>query len=296
MDRFYSMQVFVRVAEMNSFTKAAESLGMPKASVSSYIQQLEALVGARLLHRTTRSVQLTQDGLMFYERCKDLLVDVDDIESMFQETSNLSGRIRVDMPIRMGKDLIIPRLQEFLKKHPKIEFELSSTDRKVDLIQEGFDCVIRVGTSADSGLIARKIGEYKIINCASVDYLKKYGRPKNLEDLSKHQLVHYATVLGSKPFGFEYFDGEKYKTIKMNGSVTVNNSEAYNSACLAGFGIIQAPETGMREHIKNGTVEEILPKLKAEPMPVSVLYPHRRNQSRRVQAFIEWVSEIFKTI
>jgi len=296
MDRFYSMQVFVRVAEMNSFTKAAESLGLPKASVSSYIQQLEAQIGTRLFHRTTRQVQLTQDGSMFYERSKDLLAEMEETETMFQKSTSLSGRIRVDMPIRMGKDLIIPRLPEFVKNHPQLEIEISSTDRKVDVVQEGFDCVIRVGNLSDSGLMARKIGEYKIVNCASPEYIKKYGNPKSIQDLNSHSLVHYAPVLGSKPFGFEYLDDGKYKNLKMKGIVTVNNSEAYQAACLSGLGIIQVPEVGVREAFKKKELIEILPKLKAEPMPVNILYPHRRNQSRRVKVFMDWVELIFKTI
>lgn len=293
MDRLHSMQIFIRVAELSSFTKAADSLGLPKASISAYVQQLEAQVGTRLLHRTTRNVQLTQDGMMFYERCKDLLNDVEETESMFQGKANLSGRIRVDMPIRMGKDLIIPRLPDFLKMYPNIELEISSTDRRVDVIQEGFDCVIRVGNLSDSSLIARKLGEYKIVNCVSPAYIKKYGKPKNLDELSRHYLVHYSPVLGSRPFGFEYQEEGKYKTLKMKGMITVNNSEAYQSACYAGFGIIQVPEIGVREAFKKKELIEVLSHLKAEPMPVHIVYPHRRNQPRRVQVFMDWISNIF---
>jgi DNA-binding transcriptional LysR family regulator len=296
MDRFYSMQIFVRVAEMNSFTKAAESLGIPKASVSTYIQQLETQVGTRFFHRTTRNVQLTQDGSAFYERCKDLLVDMEEIESMFQEgAEGLSGRIRVDMPVALAKNYIIPLLPKFLKQHPKIEIELSSTDRRVDLIQEGFDCVVRVGNLSDSGLIARSLGEMEVVSCASPAYIAQYGRPKNLEDLMEnHLLVHYATTLGSKPFGFEYFENGKYKTIKMKGSITVNSTDAYQAACLSGLGIIQAPRMGMEKFLKEGSLVEVLPKLKAEPMPVSLVYPNRRNLSRRVKAFMDWLDEILR--
>jgi DNA-binding transcriptional LysR family regulator len=295
MDRLYSMQVFLRVAELNSFTRAAESLGMPKASASSYVQQLETLVGTRLLHRTTRNVQLTQDGMVFYERCKDLLVEVEDAESMFLgDSSGLSGRIRVDLPVRLAQNLVIPALPKFIEKYPKIEIELSSTDRRVDLIQEGFDCVVRVGSMADSGLMVRSLGEMKIVNCVSPAYIKKYGRPKNLEDLTKHLLIHYTPTLGGKPFGFEYFEGGKYKTIKMKGVITVNSTESYQAACLSGFGIIQAPEIGVRDDLKSGALIEVLPKLKAEPMPVSLIYPHRRNLSRRAKAFMDWVDQIIR--
>jgi DNA-binding transcriptional LysR family regulator len=281
---------------MNSFTKAAESLGIPKASVSTYIQQLETQVGTRFFHRTTRNVQLTQDGTAFYERCKDLLVDMEEIESMFQEgAEGLSGRIRVDMPVALAKNYIIPLLPKFLKQHPKIEIELSSTDRRVDLIQEGFDCVVRVGNLSDSGLIARSLGEMEVVSCASPAYIAQYGKPKNLEDLMEnHLLVHYATTLGAKPFGFEYFENGKYKTIKMKGSITVNSTDAYQAACLSGLGVIQAPRMGMEKFLKEGSLVEVLPKLKAEPMPVSLVYPNRRNLSRRVKAFMDWLDEILR--
>ena len=295
MDKLHAMQIFIRVAELESFTKAAESLGMPKASISTSIQQLENLMETRLLHRTTRKVQLTQDGLSYYERCKDLLADVDEVESMFQQgPEHVSGRLRVDMPQGFARNLCIPHLPNFLEKYPHIEIELSSTDRKVDLVRDGFDCVLRVGALSDSGLIARRLGELEIVNCASPSYIKKYGRPKNLEDLSRHALIHYVQNLGSKPEGFEYFDGDKYKTIKVKGAVTVNNTDAYLASCLAGLGIIQVPRFGVGTHLKNGTLVEVLTKYKAESMPVSLIYPHRRNLSKRVQVFMEWIQLLIK--
>ena len=295
MDKLEMMKIFTRVCELESFTGAADSLNMPKASVTLGIQRLEGLLDTRLFHRTTRKVTITQDGMSFYERCKDLLSDMDDVESMFQrDQKNVTGRIRVDMPTNMAKKYIIPKLPEFLESYPGIEIELSSTDRRVDVVREGFDCVIRVGNLTDSGLIARKIGEYKIVNCVSADYAKRKGIPKKIEDLSKHAQIHYVSTLGAKPDGFEYFDGQKYVTIKMKGHITVNNSDSYESACLAGLGIIQVPEIGVRHHIKNGTFIEVLSKLKAEPMPVSIIYPHRRNMPRRVRIFIEWIELTLK--
>ncbi|KYG66984.1 transcriptional regulator [Bdellovibrio bacteriovorus] len=295
MDKLQTMKVFVRVAEAASFTRAAEGLGLPKATISSAVQELESSLGTRLFHRTTRKVQLTQDGTIFFERCKDLLSDVEDIETMFvQGTTNITGRIRVDMSAGMAKSLVLPRLPEFLKEFPGVQVEVSSTDRKVDLIREGFDCVIRVGTLEDSGLIARHLGNLTLVNVASPEYIKKFGRPKKIEDLDEHQMVHYSPTLGMKPFGFEYFDGEKYVSRAVAGPVTVNNSEAYTAACLAGLGIIQTPLVGMQSYMDEGKLIEVLPKLRAEAMPVSLLYPHRRNLARRVQIFMEWVEKIMK--
>jgi DNA-binding transcriptional LysR family regulator len=163
-----AMQVFVRVAELTSFTQAADSLGVPKASATTAVQQLEAELGTQLLHRTTRRVQMTQDGRQFYERCKDLLSDLDELQTMFQRSPHtLSGRLRVDMPNGVARHLVMPKLPEFLRAHPQLELELSSTDRRVDVIREGFDCVVRVGNVAESSLIARPLGAFEILSCAS---------------------------------------------------------------------------------------------------------------------------------
>jgi DNA-binding transcriptional LysR family regulator len=293
MDKLVSMQIFMRVAEMASFTKAGETLGLPKASISTHVQDLESLIGTRLLNRTTRKVQLTHDGQIFYERCKDLLSEVDEIESMFHEApENLTGRLRVDMPNSFAKNLFVPKLPEFLKLHPGLEIELSSTDRRVDVIREGFDCVLRVGNLTDSSLMSKRLGSLKIINCVSPSYIERFGKPKNLDDLVNHRLIHYVPVLGARPEGFEYLDGEKYKMIKMKGQVVVNNADSYTAAALAGLGIIQVPQVGMTEMIESGQLIEVLPKFQAEPMPVSLLYPHRRNLARRLQVFMEWIQEI----
>jgi len=292
MNRLDAMQIFVRVAELASFTKAADSLGLPKASISTGVQQLESLLGTRLLHRTTRRVQLTLDGQIFYERSKDLLADMDDLEGLFQQgASNLTGRLRVDMPHGMAKNRLLPRLPEFLAQHPQLQLEISSTDRRVDVIREGFDCVIRVGKLGDSSLIARPLGKLELLNCVSPAYIARYGAPRTLDDLAHHHLVHYVTTLGAKSAGFEFIRHGELKFLAMNGNITVNNSDAYSAACLAGFGIAQIPRIGAQEYIEQGRLVEILPDLRAEPMPVSLLYPNRRNLSRRVQVFMDWVSE-----
>jgi DNA-binding transcriptional LysR family regulator len=151
-----------------------------------------------------------------------------------------------------------------------------------------------VGNLNDSGLIARSLGKIEVINCVSPEYIEKYGRPKNFEDLSNHFLVHYTSILGMKPYGFEYFENGKYKTLKMKGAITVNSSDAYQSACLSGLGIIQAPKVGLHELLKEKKLIEILPKFKAEAMPVSLAYPNRRNLSRRVKVFMDWVDVLLR--
>lgn len=288
-----NLQIFIRVAELSSFTRAADSLGLPKASVSGAIQQLESQLATQLLHRTTRKVQLTQDGQVFYERGKDLLADMDELESLFQQdSSGLTGRLRVDMPHNLGRNLIIPRLPEFLRQHPQLQVEVSSTDRRVDVIREGFDCVIRAGKLNDSSLIARQLGTLTLINCVSPTYIARYGIPTTLEDLAQHQLIHYVPNLGAKSAGFEYLVDGELKFREMPGIITVNNADAYTAACLAGLGIIQVPIIGARDYLKTGRMIQILEQFSAEPIPVSVIYPNRRNLSRRVRAFIEWISSL----
>jgi DNA-binding transcriptional LysR family regulator len=291
-----SMAAYVRVAELASFTQAAQSLGLPKASVSTAVQRLEAELGTRLLQRTTRRVQMTQDGQVFYERCKDLLADVDELQGLFRpQAEQLRGRLRVDMSMGAARSLVVPRLPAFLAAHPGLELELSCTDRRVDVVREGFDCVLRVGTLADSSLVARPLGQYRQINCASPAYLARYGTPLGLEDLAAHRLVHYVPTLGSKSPGFEYAGpppDNRPCFLPMAGALTVNNSEAYLGACVAGLGIIQVPEPGLRLLVATGQLVEVLPAWRPPPMPITLLYAHRRQLPRRVQVFMAWLAGV----
>jgi DNA-binding transcriptional LysR family regulator len=297
MNKVEAMQIFVRVAEQASFTRVAERLGIPKASVSMAVQQLESTLGTRLLHRTTRKVQMTYDGQACYERCKDLLADLDDLEGMFRQSGqSLRGRLRVDMPSRIARRYVIAQLPRFLQAHPQLELELSTTDRLVDLIQEGFDCVLRVGAPRDPQLVVRPVGSLTIINCASAEYLRRWGTPRTLADLAEHRLIDYVTTFGAKTTGFEYSEAGDYRSLPMSGSLMVNDSDAYEAACVAGFGLIQAPEIGVREHLACGTLVEVLPQYRPEPMPVSLLYAHRRNLPTRVRAFMDWLVETLRPI
>jgi DNA-binding transcriptional LysR family regulator len=289
------LQIFVRVAELSSFSQAADRLGLPKARVSAAVQQLEAQLGTRLLHRTTRRVQMTQDGQAFYERCKDVLADLDELQAMFQHgVQALRGRLRVDMPTLIARDQLIPRLPEFLAAHPQIDIELSSTDRRVDLVREGFDCVLRVGALADSGLVARPLGAVRQINCASPAYLARHGTPQTLSDLAAHRMVHYLPTLGAKPIGWEYVQDGETRSLAMPGALIVNGTEAYQAAGLAGLGLIQVPAAGVKSLIERGLLVEVMPRYQGPPLPVSLLYANRRNLPKRVQVFMAWVGEVLR--
>ena len=294
MSPFDRMHIFVRVAELASFTQAAEALGIPKASASTAVQQLETQLGTRLLHRTTRRVQLTQDGQAYYERCKDLLADVDELQSMFQQAdgAGLRGRVRIDMSTGMARNVVVPRLPELLARHPGLEVELSSTERRVDVVREGFDCVLRTGAVADSSLVARPLGSVELINCASPAYLRAHGTPRSLADLPGHRLVHFVNTLGARSAGFEaVVDGALVLT-PMQGALTVNNAEAYMAGCLAGLGLIQVPHLGVVDLLARGDLVEVLPQLAAPPMPLTLMYANRRNLPRRVRTVMDWLAQV----
>jgi DNA-binding transcriptional LysR family regulator len=295
MNQLDMLRTFLRVTELSSFTQAADSLGLPKANVSDAIRALEDLLGTRLLHRTTRKVQPTQDGLALYERAKDLLTDVDELEGMFRHRKTvLSGRLRVDLPTLVARRIVIPRLDEFLRAHPDLEVELSSTDRRVDLVREGFDCVLRVGELQDSSLIARSLGAIRVRNFASPGYLRRYGVPETLEDLSRHRIVHYVPMLGARSTGFEYLDKGVYRTIPMAGNISVNNADAYEAAALGGLGLIQVPLGSENSHVAEGLLVEILSGYAPAPMPVSLLYASRRHLPERVRVFMDWLAALME--
>jgi DNA-binding transcriptional LysR family regulator len=298
MSLLHQMRTFTRVAELSSFSQAALDLGLPKATVSTAVQQLENALGTRLLHRTTRSVALTQDGQAFYERSKDALADIDELQTMFQQpsasaASALKGRVRVDMSTVMARCAVLPRLPELLQLHPQLEIELSSTERRVDLVSEGFDCVVRAGKVTDPGLVSRPLPPLPMVNCASPQYLARHGTPQTLDDLAQHQLVHYAATLGAKCGGFEYVaEDDTDHAIPMGGPLTVNNAEAYQAACLSGLGLIQAPLSGVGDALADGRLVAVLPDHRARPMPLSLVYANRRNQPARVRVVMDWLSAV----
>lgn len=290
-----TLLIFGRVAEMASFTRAAESLGIQKGRVSTVVRRLEADVGARLLHRTTRAVQLTEDGRAFYVRVKDLLADAEDLRSMFaSEHTAIRGKLRIDLPTELARATLIPALPDFMAVHPELELEISSTDRRVDLVQEGFDCVVRIGQVVDETLIARSLGALRRVNAASPGYLVRHGTPRTLEDLVSqgHRLVHYSQVLGARPFGWEYPDGDGYATLALPGSLSVNSVQTYHAAGLAGMGLIQAGLSALAPYLESGEMIEVLPDFPPEPLQVWFVVAHRRNMSQRVRAFLSWVETI----
>lgn len=293
MDKLDQYRVFVQVAEMGSFIKAAHALALPRATVSAAVQQLEEKIGARLLNRTTRQVHLTTDGVQLLERVRPLLADAEDVEQLFQTSQRqVAGQLRIDVPSRIARRLVAPALPGLLRRYPRLQLMLGSTDRAIDLLQEGVDCAVRIGALHDSSLVVRPLGHIALINCASPAYLREYGIPEKPEDLMKgHWAVGYASPTSGRELPWEHLDASgQTQTAALPSRVVVNNAESYIAGCRAGTGLIQIPRFDVQHLLNRGELVEVMPAHRAASMPVSLLYPHRRQRSRRLVAFIEWFS------
>lgn len=297
MDRFDQYRVFAQVAEMGSFIKAANALDAPRASVSAAIQQLESQLGVRLLHRTTRQVRLTADGEQLLARVRPLLAEVEDIDQLFHASQRqVSGRLSVDVPSRIARRLIAPALPSLLRRHPRLELALRSTDRAIDLVHEGVDCAVRIGALADSSLVVRPLGRIALINCASPGYLRDHGEPRQPADLSDgHWSVGYASPKTGRELPWEVGTGDPGAApAPLPSRVVVDNAENYIACCLAGLGLIQIPRFDVQHLLDAGELIEVMPGFRAEAMPVSLIYPHRRQRTRRLTVFQEWFEALMR--
>lgn len=286
-----ALRIFVRVAELRSFTQAAHQLGMPKTRASAQVQKLEAELGTQLLQRSTRVVRATPEGEQLLKRAPGLLAEADEIAALFRAGRALRGRVRVELPVRVACDYVLPRLPELLARHPQLQVEICASDRIVSALREGLDLVLRAGPVQETGLVGRRLGEAPMMNGASASYLRQHGTPRTLDDLREHLLVHYAT--DAVPV-FEHFDGQTCRELPMRSAVTVDNIEAYVAAGIAGLGIVQVPRSG-QEPIASRLVE-ILPEFTARPVPVTLLHTHGRSVPRRVRAVMTWLLEVLQPL
>ncbi|MYM34319.1 LysR family transcriptional regulator [Duganella sp. FT94W] len=294
MNKLQAMEVFVQVVDASGFTRAADNMKLPKATVSTLIQSLETSLAVKLLHRTTRHVSVTADGAAYYERCLRILADVREAEESLSRTRlSPSGRLRVDAPTSLASEVIVPALPDFFSHYPDIQLELGCSDRTVDLVEEGVDCAIRGGTLGDSSLIARRVGILHFITCAAPGYLARHGRPAHPNELLQHRCVNYFSARTGKMFDWDFTrDGERVQ-VALPGSIALNDSNAYLAAGIAGLGIVQTPNFLMAPMIKDGRLASILDDWTSDPLPVHVVYPQNRHLSAKVRVFVEWVAELF---
>lgn len=295
MNKLQAMEVFVRVVDTGGFTRASESLGMPKATVTTSIRDLELLLKVRLLNRTTRRVAVTTDGAAYYERCVAILDQVRDAEeSLSTNHASVSGRLRVDVPTVFARMNLLPVMAEFQARFPAIRLELGCTDRPVNLVEQGVDCAIRGGVITDQNLIARRLGTMHFLTCATPAYLARHGRPQHPNDLRDHVCLSYFSTITGRTFEWDFAkDGERL-LLALDGPLALNDSSVYHDACLAGLGIAQMTTSTIRPHIESGDLEIVLGNWLSEPMPIHAVYPQNRNLSNKVRVFVEWIAELFE--
>lgn len=294
MNKLQAMEVFVQVVDAGGFTRAAENLQLPKATVSTLVQGLEQALAVKLLHRTTRQVHVTTDGAAYYERCVRILSDVKEAEESLSTTRlSPSGRLRIDVSTGLANTMLIPRLPDFFARYPDIRLDMGCGDRPVDLIEEGVDCAIRGGILPDSGLIARRLGIIEFVTCASPAYLAKHGRPGHPNDLLRHQCVNYFSSKTGKVHDWDFSRDGETLNIPTPACLAVNDSTVYTSAGLTGLGIVQMATMVADPLIASGQMEIVLPGWTTEPLPVNAVYPHNRHLSAKVRVFVEWVADLF---
>ena len=291
MDRFNAMLVFTRIVELGGFAKAADSLQMPRASVTVLIKQLEAHLGVQLLHRTTRQVSPTLDGVAYYQRCVLLLADLEEAEGLFR-SSQPKGTLRVEMPAAVGRLVVLPALPEFTDRYPQIELEVGLNDRPVDLIREGVDCVIRGGLTMDDSLVARPLVQMDQVTCASPAYLLAHGVPQSLDDLSGHQVVEYFSSASGKRYGLEFQVGDQVRLPDLPKRLAVNSAEGYLAACVAGYGLVQTPHYHVAQLLREGRLQEVLSDCLPPRLALTALYPQHRQLSPRVRVFVDWLVDL----
>ncbi len=295
MDRIAAMNAFVRVVEAGTFTKAADTLNVPNATVTRLIQGLEQELKVRLLHRTTRSVTVTPEGATYYERVVRLLADLADIESCAsQSKAKPSGRVRVETAAAIGSLVILPALAEFYRDFPEVEIELGVGNRKADLVAEGIDCAIRAGEVSEQMLVARRIGEFHFTTCATPKFLAAHGTPATPEDLRERPTIGMMSGRNVRPLPFRFAQASGEVDLPLSHRLVVNDTTAYLAAALAGLGIVQAPAYAVHEAIRSGQLVPVLQEWDTPGTPVHVIYPPNRYLSAKVRVFIDWTVALFE--
>ena len=294
MDRLDTYRLLMRVVERRSFTAAAADLGVSRSSATEAVGRLEARLGTLLLHRTTRQVTPTLDGEAFYRRCADILARVEDAEATFA-LAQPHGLLRIDVPPPLARAVLLPRLPEFLTRHPRLDLQLGEGDRLIDLIGEGVDCVIRAGEPDEGGMVVRRIATLHEITCASPAYLGRHGTPRSLTGLAGHQMVGFVSSRTGQVMPLAFRAGGETRRVTLPSRVTVTGTDAMAAFGCLGYGIMQQPRYRLREDLASGRLVEILPDHPPPPLPLSILYPQGRQPSPRVRAFIDWISEVFAT-
>jgi len=293
MDQLAAIEAFVRVAESGSFSKAAERLQSSKSAVSRQVSALETELGARLLHRTTRALTLTEAGRSYFERAARILADLAEANaSVGQLQAAPRGRLRVSAPMSFGFLHLAPAVPEFLDRYPDVELDMIMNDRFVDLVDEGFDMAVRIGTLADSSLVARRLAPMRRTVCASTAYLDKHGTPASPDDLKTHECLCYSNVGMAQEWRFVRPDGRPWP-VEVRGRLHANNGDALRAAALRGFGLAVLPSFLVGRDFQSGALVSVLEEFLSQDSAVHAVYPHARHLSPKVRAFVDFLAERF---
>lgn len=293
MDLFNSIKMYVAVVEGGSFAAAADKLAISRAMVSKQIQKLEEHLGTRLLNRTTRRLNMTETGREFYERSTQIMSDLDEATQIAgQMTRTPQGVLRITIPLSYGQHRLATIIGDYAQIHPQVQLDISLSDRKLDLIEDGFDLAIRIGSMPQSDLIARKIGGVRSIVCASPAYLARYGIPKTPAELGQHTCLGYTLTGGGTDWSFESADGPV--NIPIKGQIRADNGDIIRLAALSGAGVLFQPHFIVGEDLEHGRLLRLLPEWQSAELGIYAVYPSRKHLSAKVRTFVDFLVSALK--
>lgn len=297
MDRLHAMQVFARIVEVQSFRKAAENLSLPPSTITRIIKELEADLGIQLLQRTTRRLNLTPDGRQYVEHCRHILAEIDTFEAAIKDKGKAKGKLRVDIIPSFARLYILPNIEDFQNRYPNIDLTITSSDRTIDLIQDGVDCVIRSGVPQDStNLVAIQVASFNWVICGSPSYLQKYGEPRSIEDLQHHRSVGYLLSRTGRTMEWDFLVDGDMQSIRLPERMIVNDTDAYVVCGLQGIGLIRAASYIVSPHIRDGGLRRVLPGYNGPSVPLCVMYSRSKHLSQALRAFIDWSKDIIPAV
>jgi LysR family transcriptional regulator for bpeEF and oprC len=296
MNKLLAMQLFARVVETGSFTKAAATLKVPKGTATKLLQQLEKHLHLTLVQRTTRQVAITPAGGRYYERLSPLLKELEEVElTLGQSEKGVHGTLRVDAPAAFTQVMLIPQLPAFLAKHPDLHLNLGVSDRPIDLVAKGVDCVIRGGAPSDQSLIARRVATLEYITCAAPSYISRYGIPAHPRDLEAcHQFILCGNPETGQPTSatIGYFRRRERVSVTCRSVLTINEGTTHLAAGLRGLGVFRVFRFMADPYVVGGELVRVLQEWHTDRIPIYVVYPPTRHPSVRVRAFVDWVAGI----
>lgn len=294
MDKFLEMQTFTSVVDAGSFVRAAESLDMSKAAVSRYVADLEARLGVRLLHRTTRKLSLTEEGRAFHARCKSMLEELEEAESeITARSAQASGLVKVNVPYSFGILHLAPLWSDFMAEHPKVTLDVTLSDRVVDLVEEGFDLAVRIGSLASSSLISRKLASTRMVLCASPTYLKIHGCPQHPQEIAQHAVLAYSLLATGDQWSLEGPNG--IESVVVHPFLRTNSGDTCRAAALKHQGIILQPSFMVEDDLRSGALVELMPQYRALEFGIYAVYPSRQYVSAKVRLLIEFLAKALET-